>query len=633
MFHDVSKIVLCGRRNTFATFSKDALHFSWLAQHFGHLRCHFAWQAQHFRCVVLRVFGESHCQRCAKWWHSPLHSLHFTLHTLHSTLHTLDPSSSIPHFTLDTLHSTLSTLHSTLHTFHFTLHTSHLHLTLHTIHPTLYTLHSTFYTLHSTLYTLHPTLYTLHSTFHTLHSTLYTLHFTLHTLYSTLYTLHFTLYTPHFTLYTLHPTLYTVHPTLYTFHFPLHTWHSTLSTPLHTLHSPLYTVHPTLSTFHSTLYTLHFTLRTLHFTLHTLHSTFYTLHSTLYTLHPHFTFNTWHSTLYIPHSTHYTPHSTLSTFHSTLYTSFLFSHNFDSWVPYHTCEHSGSWVSSCLLEYLGIIRWVDQQWPADFAWVPPRLPDDEYPCGPGLPSRSRSVPRKIGESRIILCISRMPFGWKNRISPSFWEVMFMIWDKICKNFPDISGLMMIRVSFFANFRQGWWQTNNTNRFFWDGSLLGLPHEVCWGRLLVFGGGWWNKKNTGSPPNMCGDSKNNHWKFRKQFQFCLVGSQDLSFVNSYLASVSGGLKPQTRLSLCPHWIFHSIGPASCASEDEGTEEPVNSFAGPHPGAREKARDHLDAFCTRSPAMNNQVMGCVTGRPSLGCSFLMLGSLEMFGLLGV
>ena len=59
---------LCGRRNTFATFSHDASHFSWQAQHFEDLRCHFAWQAQHFRRVVLRVFCESNCQRCAKWW-------------------------------------------------------------------------------------------------------------------------------------------------------------------------------------------------------------------------------------------------------------------------------------------------------------------------------------------------------------------------------------------------------------------------------------------------------------------------------------------------------------------------------------------------------------------------------------
>ena len=39
----VSKVVLSGRRNTFAMFSEDALQFSW--------------QAQHFTRVVLRVFA------------------------------------------------------------------------------------------------------------------------------------------------------------------------------------------------------------------------------------------------------------------------------------------------------------------------------------------------------------------------------------------------------------------------------------------------------------------------------------------------------------------------------------------------------------------------------------------------
>jgi len=63
----VSKIVLCGGRNTFATFSEDALQFSWQAQHFGGVQRHFAWQAQHFRRVALRVFCESHCQGCVKW--------------------------------------------------------------------------------------------------------------------------------------------------------------------------------------------------------------------------------------------------------------------------------------------------------------------------------------------------------------------------------------------------------------------------------------------------------------------------------------------------------------------------------------------------------------------------------------
>ena len=56
---NVSKVVLCGRRYTFATFSQDELQFWWQAQHFGRVQRHFAWQAQHFRRVVLRVFCES----------------------------------------------------------------------------------------------------------------------------------------------------------------------------------------------------------------------------------------------------------------------------------------------------------------------------------------------------------------------------------------------------------------------------------------------------------------------------------------------------------------------------------------------------------------------------------------------
>ena len=67
VFCNVSKIVLCGRRNTFVTFSEDALQFSWQAQHFGRVQRHFAWQAQHFRRMVLRVFCESHWQGCVKW--------------------------------------------------------------------------------------------------------------------------------------------------------------------------------------------------------------------------------------------------------------------------------------------------------------------------------------------------------------------------------------------------------------------------------------------------------------------------------------------------------------------------------------------------------------------------------------
>ena len=67
VFWNVSKVVLRGRRNTFARFSEDVLQFSWQAQHFGRVHRHFSWQAQHFRRVVLRVFCKSHWQGCVKW--------------------------------------------------------------------------------------------------------------------------------------------------------------------------------------------------------------------------------------------------------------------------------------------------------------------------------------------------------------------------------------------------------------------------------------------------------------------------------------------------------------------------------------------------------------------------------------
>ena len=62
MFHNVSKVVRV------ASFSEDALRFSWQAQHCGDLHDHFAWQAQSFKRVVLRVFCKSQCQGCIKWW-------------------------------------------------------------------------------------------------------------------------------------------------------------------------------------------------------------------------------------------------------------------------------------------------------------------------------------------------------------------------------------------------------------------------------------------------------------------------------------------------------------------------------------------------------------------------------------
>ena len=69
VFCNVLKIVLRGRRNTFATFLEDVLQFSWQAQHFGRVHRHFSWQAQHFRRVLLRVFRKSHWHGCVKWRH------------------------------------------------------------------------------------------------------------------------------------------------------------------------------------------------------------------------------------------------------------------------------------------------------------------------------------------------------------------------------------------------------------------------------------------------------------------------------------------------------------------------------------------------------------------------------------
>ena len=150
LFDNVSKVVLCCRRNT---FSEDELQFSYVASA-------ALWRLPSSFCVAGAAL-----QTCRIAF-STLHTLHSTLYTLHYTLYTCR---------LYTLHFTLHTLHSTLHTRHSRLLT--LHFTRQTLHFTLYTLH----------YILHSTLYTLHSSLHTVHSTLYNLHFTLHTLHSTLF--------------------------------------------------------------------------------------------------------------------------------------------------------------------------------------------------------------------------------------------------------------------------------------------------------------------------------------------------------------------------------------------------------------------------------------------------------------
>ena len=109
----------------------------------------------------------------------------------------------------------------------------------------------------------------------------------------------------------------------------------TLTTPRFTLYTPTFAL--PLYTLHSTSAIPHFTRYTLHSTLSTLNSAPHTLHSTLYTLH--FTFFTSRSTLYTPH-----------------FTLILFSHNYDSGIRFPTCGHSGSWVSSCLIQTTSIFQ-------------------------------------------------------------------------------------------------------------------------------------------------------------------------------------------------------------------------------------------------------------------------------------
>ena len=325
LFDNVSRVVLCGRRNTFLC----AVFTRWVAVFVAGAAL---WRPPSSFCVAgaaLQTCALRALNSALRTPRSALHPLHFTLRTLHSTVYTL-------HFPLYTLHSTLYTPHCTLPIPHFTLHTPH----------------STLYTPHSTLYTLHSTLHTPHSALYTVHSTLHTRHFTLHTPHSTLYTLHSTLHTLHSTLHTLHSTLHTLHSTLHTSHFTLHTLHCTLHTPHFTLYTP-----------HSTLHTLQFTLHTLHFKLHTPHTTLYTLNSALHTLH--FTLYTLHFTLYTPHSLLCTPPS--SAFQSlqcagtaTGETCRLFKYfvlqNCSTW------RHSGSWAASCFFLRSCQCPWKGHEW-------------------------------------------------------------------------------------------------------------------------------------------------------------------------------------------------------------------------------------------------------------------------------
>ena len=172
MFHEVTKVVPCDRRNTFARLSEEGLHFSWQAQHFGDLHRHFAWQAQHFGRAVLRVLCESYCQGGGNvqiaWQAWDIARVSFCVA---GAAFGADPSCVECHFAWQVQYLVLYTLRSTLYTLHSTPRT--LHFTIYTLHFTLYTPH---FTLHTTLYTPHCALYTQHCR---LYIYIYTLHLTL----------------------------------------------------------------------------------------------------------------------------------------------------------------------------------------------------------------------------------------------------------------------------------------------------------------------------------------------------------------------------------------------------------------------------------------------------------------------
>ena len=186
----VSKVVFCDRRNTFASFSEDELHLSWLAQNVEHVHLHFAWQVQHFRRVVLHA---------CLWW--------IALSGLCEVVTTCK----------------LRGRRGTSWKCHFAWQGDSADLLSVECH---FAWQAQYYLGHSTLYTLHSTLYMWHSTLHTLHSALYTLHFTLYTPHSTLYAIRFT-----FTFHTPQSPLYTPHATCPTQHS--FSSHSALCTLLH----------------------------------------------------------------------------------------------------------------------------------------------------------------------------------------------------------------------------------------------------------------------------------------------------------------------------------------------------------------------------------------------------------------
>ena len=68
VFCNVSKVVLRGRRNTFATFSEDVLHFSWQAQPLWTCPSSiFRGRRSTLDVSCCGVYCKSHWQGCVEW--------------------------------------------------------------------------------------------------------------------------------------------------------------------------------------------------------------------------------------------------------------------------------------------------------------------------------------------------------------------------------------------------------------------------------------------------------------------------------------------------------------------------------------------------------------------------------------
>ena len=382
MLHDVSKVVLCGRRNTLATFSEDAFQFSWQVQHFGDLHRHFAWQAQHFRRVVLRVFCESrqvvtsckfrgrhgilwdvlkidgslarnidfevevhkkigrktsilklHGARCKKWRKSRTKCSFWCVSSRVSGFLVASPClwGKLQNLSFSEVSKQVVMSFCVAGRRGISWHS---HVSANVSKVVLWSRRNIFASLSedgSQFLWQAQHFGDLQRAFAWQAQHFRYVVFFANRIVRAAWSGNIPRQAWHVVPCddTPHSTLHTSLSTLHTPHFTLHTSHSTLHIlllhfALHTPHSTLHILHFTLCTPHFTLYTPHFTLHTLHSTLYTPHSTLYTSHFTLYTPHStaytlHFTLHTLHSTLHTPYSTIYTPHSALHTPHYTLH--------------------------------------------------------------------------------------------------------------------------------------------------------------------------------------------------------------------------------------------------------------------------------------------------------------------------